>query len=358
MEKQFAQLLDRLQTWETKPPTSKQISLLSDIGPSEVDALREVWPHIPLRSRRLLISNLLAMSEADVSLDFTEVFLLALEDPDEHVRLGALEGLWEYDEEDFVPILIRMMDSDPSVQIRAEAAMNLGRFALQGELEELSPQTTDLVRRALIAAWNSPDQDVEVRRRALESVACLTGDDIGEMISAAYRDKDERMNVSAVYAMGQTLDDVWAPYVLKELKSPRPEMRYEAARSAGALELADAVPTLLDMIHDPDTEVRTAAIEALGDIGGERAVQALLELARSGNEAIREAALDALDVADFGENPLGPGILSWLLGQGAGPMGFPGWDEDLDEDDLPDDDDFGDDDEDEWDRDLGRDRWN
>lgn len=348
-------LIESLKSGGERLPPRKELDLLADMRPEDRDLLREAWPHISLETRRRLVATLSKTAEADATAIFDDVFLVALGDPDEEVRLTALEGLWEYRDESFVPTLIRMMVSDPSVLVRAEAAMSLGKFAMAGELEEIDPQTTDMVRRALVAVWNSPDQDVEVRRRALESVSCLTSDEIGSMIEAAYRDKDERMNVSAVYAMGQTLDEVWAPYVLKELRSPRPEMRYEAAQAAGELQLTDAVPTLLDMVNDPDTDVRLVAIEALGVIGGERAIQALMELARNENEAIREAALDALDVAEFEEDPLGPGIMSWLFVQDAETLKSMGWDEDIDED--VDEDEFeGDDDE--WERDADRDRWN
>lgn len=358
MDEQVLQVIESLKRGGEQLPPRKQLDLLMDMTQEEQDALRDAWPHIPVKTRRRLVATLRDMAEADALGIFDHVFLVAVGDPDEEVRLAALDGLWGYTEESFAPTLIRMMVSDPSVAVRAEAAMGLGNFAMDGELEEIDPKTTDLVRRALLAVWNSPDQDVEVRRRALESVACLTCDEVPGMIEAAYHDQDERLNVSAIYAMGRTLDEAWAPYVLRELKSPRPEMRYEAARAAGELQLADAVPTLLDMVNDPDTDVRIAAIDALGLIGGERAIQALMDLAQNENEAIREAALDALDEANFALDPLAPGFL-WWMERDAETAGIMDWgeeiDKDLDED--ADEDNFGDDDE-EWTRDTDRDRWN
>ncbi len=359
MRKRLQELLNRLQAWDESPLTDKEISLLNSMTFDEQRAFREVWPHVPLHGRRQLLQHLVDEAEADVRLDFSGVFLAALQDPDERVRLLALDGLWEYQAEPFAETLVQTMNSDPSVAVRAQAAMSLGKFTMASEMDEIEPETAEMVRSALFAVWNSPDEDVEVRRRALEAVSCVTHEAIPGMIETAYRDKDERMNVSAVFAMGQTLDEAWAPYVLKELKSPRPEMRYEAARAAGELQLTDALPTLLDMVNDPDTDVRIAAIEALGLIGGDRALQALMELARNENDAIREAALDALDVIDFNQDPLSPGRLSWLLEQEASTMASMGWDEDLDEEEGPDDEELGDeDDEDAWARDADRDRWN
>lgn len=353
-------LIETLRGGAERFPRRKELLLLSGMTHEEQSALREAWPHIPVESRRLLTKTLLETAEADATATFDEVFFVALHDPDEQVRVTALQGLWEYTEETFIPTLIDMMDHDPSVAVRAEAATRLGRFAMAGEVGELDPEATDLVSRALIAVWNSPDEDVEVRRRALESVSCLATDEVNEMIQAAYSDKDERMNISAVYAMGQTLDYIWAPYILEELKNPRPEMRYEAAHAAGELALIDAMPVLLDLAHDTDAEVRVAAITALGDIGGERAVEALLSLARSADETTRDAALDALELAIFAENPLSS--LAWEWATLWDTESEPGaedelqgeweeeWDVELDE--------AEDEDEDDWQHDDYCDRWN
>jgi hypothetical protein len=309
-------LLELIRTLQGNPatlPASKNLMELSALPPIDQRALRKAWPGIAIETRRHLTEALAEMAESDVNSDFGAVFRLALEDDDEEVRVAGLAGVWEDEDESLVPILVHLMDTDPSVAVRASAALSLGRFAMFGELEELNPKTTAAVRAALLAAIRSPEQDTEVRRRALEAVSCMSGDDITELIRDAYRSKDDRMTVSAVFAMGRSLDEDWAPIVRRELKNARPEIRFEAARAAGELELTDAVPTLLEMLYDPEAEVRGAAIEALGNIGGERALQALAELAKSDNESIKYAALDALEIARFNDDPLSPEVLSWLF---------------------------------------------
>jgi HEAT repeat protein len=78
--------------------------------------------------------------------------------------------------------------------------------------------------------------------------------------------------------MGRSHDSRWLPVVLSELESDEAELRYEAARAAGNLGLADALPLLLDAARDEDVEVRQAAIGAIGQIGGRGAVRALERL--------------------------------------------------------------------------------
>ena len=313
MNKKLAELIRLLEDKSADLPGSKQLAALSALRPDEQTLLREAWGGVADEKRLDLLVTLVEISEADASSDFGAVFRMALEDADEEVRLSALEGLWDDDDEELAAVLLQLMAADPSVAVRASAAINLGRFAMLGELEEISPQTTSLVRKALVGAIRSPQQDTEVRRRALESASCMSGDDIAGLIRAAYREKDERMTVSAVFSMGRSLDEEWAPYVRRELKNARPEIRLEAARAAGELELSDALPELLEMLHDPEPEVRDAVIEALGNIGSERALQILGELAHSDDDSTRYAALDALEVARFNEDPLSPEVLSWLF---------------------------------------------
>jgi len=269
------------------------------------------------------------MAEGDITLDFSQIFRIILKDPDEEVRLAALDGLWEDEDEALVPYVIRMMKEDPSVSVRATAALLLGQFALLGELEEIGAETTVAIRSALLSVIASPKEDVEVRRRAVEAISYLGGEDVAQVIDEAYRDKDERMTVSAIFAMGHNLDERWTPFVRKELKNPRPEIRMEAARAAGELEMQDTVPVLLELVQDQDPEVKEAAIEALGNIGGDRAVQALLDLLQTDDEAIQAATLAALDVAQFSDAPLAPGLASLLAARG---MDDDEWDDDLEDD--------------------------
>jgi hypothetical protein len=136
---------------------------------------------------------------------------------------------------------------------------------------------------------------VEVRRRAVESIAYLSDERVREIIEAAYYDDDERMRVSAVFAMGRSADPLWSSIVLKELESPYPEMRYEAARACGELEISDAVPILANLVEDQDREVQEAAIWALGNIGGNEARRILESCYITGDDFLREAVEEALD---------------------------------------------------------------
>ncbi len=135
-----------------------------------------------------------------------------------------------------------------------------------------------------------------MRRRAVESVAYSSDSRIGPIIESAYYHENEKMQVSAIFAMGRNADLAWLPQVLAELDNPVNEIRFEACRACGELEARDAVEQLIAMIdEDDDQEIREMAVWALGRIGGTAAKEALELCTEHENEALAQAAEEALE---------------------------------------------------------------
>jgi HEAT repeat protein len=244
------------------------------------------------------------MAEADFEADFGEVFRVALDDADPRVRAGAIEGLWEVEDVRLIRPLIHALTEDVSDMVREAAAISLCRFALRAELGQLQPRLANLVWENLWQTVNSEQEDVPVRRRALESLAYFDRPEVHAAIARAYQDEDSSMRVSAVFAMGRSADEEWSTQVLQELESEMPEMRYEAARACGELQLAGAVPILSQLIADPDLEVKLAAVSSLGRIGGPEARRVLDICIEMGDEALMDAAREALDEMDYMEEEI------------------------------------------------------
>jgi HEAT repeat protein len=122
---------------------------------------------------------------------------------------------------------------------------------------------------------------------------------VPELIQEAYEADDLKMRASAVHAMGRSYDQDWGEIILDELLNEEPEMRYEAARAAGELELEEAIPTLGQLLMDEDREVTENAIWALGEIGGDaarRLLEDVLERAEIMDDTeLLEAIEEALD---------------------------------------------------------------
>jgi HEAT repeat protein len=110
--------------------------------------------------------------------------------------------------------------------------------------------------------------------------------------------------------------------VLAELDNDNNEIRFEAARACGELEISEAAPKLIALIDEADdAEVQEISIWALGRIGGQTAREALEACTESENEALALAAeesleelslfTDALDMFDFDDelDDISPDIL-------------------------------------------------
>jgi HEAT repeat protein len=169
------------------------------------------------------------------------------------------------------------------------------------EVEDIPHAKVEPAIQALRAVIATPGEPLEVRRRAVESIAYSSDPDIPDMIRTAYASPDELMRISAVFAMGRSADDQWIETVISELEAQSPAMRYEAARAAGELEARNAISPLAHLLDDPDREVQEMAIWALGQIGGDRARALLSKLAKSDDAVLAEAADDALEELEWME---------------------------------------------------------
>jgi HEAT repeat protein len=166
------------------------------------------------------------MAEEDVDLDFSGVLRQCLQDDDPGVRDKAVSGLWECDDRTLLTPFIQLLSSDPEDRVRASAAISLGKFSTLAVLGKLLPKDRYMLEEILISVAKSDKESLEVRRRALESVAVFNTDDINALIRQGYQSLEINMRISAVYAMGRTCETEWLPAILHELDDHNPSKRY------------------------------------------------------------------------------------------------------------------------------------
>jgi HEAT repeat protein len=166
-----------------------------------------------------------------------------------------------------------------------------------GEIEELEPGLQADIENQLLLVANSSAPE-PVRRNALESLGFASRGEVTILIEQAYISTDEDWVASALVAMGRSANMKWAPQVMNMLDSDAAQIREQAARAAGELELGAARPRLLELLDDDDEDVIAASIWSLSQIGGEgvsAALEALYDEAEDDDTASYiEAALDNL----------------------------------------------------------------
>ena len=263
------------------------------------------WRELSVQRRRDVIDRLADMAEDNAELDFDTVFLMGLVDDDVQVRAESVEGLWEYEGDDLVGVLLRLL-KDREAIVRGAAALGLGRFLLRSELSARDDSLTEQAEVALRDVFNDESELNEVRGRSIEALGARGKEWVRELIEDAYGSGDRRLSISAVHAMGRSADPEWLPTIIEEMHSDDGEMRFEAAIAAGGIADEVAVRELAGLSVDEDPEVQEAAIGALGQIGGPAAREVLHSIAsESRDDRILEAVRDALAEADFTEDPLG-----------------------------------------------------
>lgn len=294
MDNFFSQTLNDIAT--APRLRNSQLYILSKMDKAALTIFTDTWATIAPPRRQDIARELVAIAETNFEVDFSQVFMVALGDADPEIRVLAINGLWEHDTPDTLKTLIAILNEDPAISVRAAAANGLGRFIFWGEMEELPPRYAQQAYQALYSTIYNASTDVEVRRRAVEGIAFSSEPAVIPIIEAAYYDDNEHMQISAVFAMGRNADARWIPQVVTELDNPLAEIRFEAARAAGELEAADAVPGLVQLLEvDPDPEIQEMAMWSLGQIGGPMAQEALEAHLDHPNEALAMAAEEALE---------------------------------------------------------------
>ena len=285
----------------------RDLKPLSGLGREERADFWPAWVAIMPRRRAEIARAMVELAEDDIELDFAAAQIWLLEDDDAEVRASAIEGLWENTSPALLHQLLRQMRSDPAPAVRAAATISLSRFAYQAELDELDTPDSQALREGLLAMIRDARQPLEVRRRALESAGYFGSiDEIQRQIELAYAGDEQLMRESALVAMGRSMLESWLPTIGRELTSPSPALRYEAARAAGEMgeDARALLPKLAPLLNDHDSEVALAAIWALGQVGGDAAKRVLQQVRKSEDETRRQAAADALDELSLGENLL------------------------------------------------------
>ncbi len=274
---------------------------LSDIDDESMQVFEPVWQTLSADYKRKIATELAEASEVNFDLNFDTLGYIALDDLDPGVRRSGIDLFWINESLSLLSRLIDLAENDESTEVRAAAISDIGRFILLGEYEDIPEQQAVRAQEVAMGLLNDAAEDVDVRRRALEAISNSSLDFVAEAIQEAYDSDEHLMRVSAVFAMGRSYDQQWTETILREIRSDDPEIRYEATRAAGELEIEEAVTSLGQIAVVDEREIKQVAIWSLGEIGGSQAMRLLTALAEDAEEAededLKEAIEDAIGYA-------------------------------------------------------------
>lgn len=294
----FAQVLDHLAD-DSAPFPARLLARFSGLEGEELSDVEKHWPLLGDMRKISFLEDLELLAEGNTTMDFDAIGSIAIDDQDEKVRELGLRNLWQTDDEQYFLKVNEILQSDPILEVRAQAAALLGRYILLGELGQISEKIAEKASQALFVIMENENID-KLCQRALESLGNSGDSRVPGLIEDAYDFGDEDMQAAAIFAMGRTADERWIPIIIEQLNDPNPELIREAARASGELEIDEAIPLLINLLHDEVMEIRLASAWSLSQIGGEEASEALEDFqSRSEDEDEVDFIEDALDNLTF-----------------------------------------------------------
>jgi HEAT repeat protein len=299
----FQNVLDYLLDSKKDIPQS-HLRFYSDLDPKSLRLFLDVWPRVQPARKLILLDRLLPHLETDTIVSYEEIGKALLDDPDGEVRARAIRLLVESDDPKLAGKLIDIFLNDVDLAPRMEAVQLLGEFILLGELEKVKEDKQRKIEDALFSVLRSEDNPI-LRRRALESLGFSSRPEVATLIESAFERSDPAWIASALRAMGRSQDDErWDDNVVSMLLDDEPLVKFAAVEAAGQLNIANAVPILVQILEDEeeDDDVIAASIWALSQIGGDDARAYLVALIdQNEDEELIDFLEEALENLNFND---------------------------------------------------------
>ncbi len=247
--------------------------------------------------------NLGAAREAEVKELVPEALRIVregLEDTDPQVRAQTVEVVADTRQVTLMPKVVRLLKDD-YVPVRFLAALAVGDLEYrlgEGEIEDLLGDRDQNVQIAAVYAMNKfrPDYGIERIRKALGSddqtvkanAALLLGK-ARDMESMKFlywvlrhKDSDDKVKFQAAEAIARLGDRRIYPKLWSMLISAYADDRVVGIRAMGALGSEEARNALITMLDDDVLEVRLAAAAELGALGEKTGEAEVLDVFKGG----------------------------------------------------------------------------
>ena len=209
--------------------------------------------------------------------------------------------------DDLAGVLMAIVgNAEEPADLRAKAAVSLGPVLEQADTDgfedpedvPISEITFRKIQDKLHRLFLENSISKEVRRRILEASVRAPQNWHQKAIMTAYSSGDKDWMLTAVFSMRWVRG--FEDQILEALKSPDPEIHYQAVSAAGNWELDAAWPHVLGLLNEAVTSkpLLLAVIGAVSSIRPQEAGQLLIGLTESDDEDIAEAANEAIAMSE------------------------------------------------------------
>lgn len=267
---------------------------LSKLTGPETEEFGQLWLEWTPERVLEIVDRMVALCDEQPDVEFEAIYKQGMQHTSTDVRLSALKGLEESSDRALVKPLTDMLTTDPSVEVRAAAAVPLAYLSAMAQSGKLGVKDEVILTRVLYAVLEDEREVQTVKLKALEAVSVFGGERLIPFIESAYALPDVRSRQSSIFAMGRTSDPRWVSYVLPDLEHDDASIRYEAAMAMGELGDEEHLHSLDVSLDDADLTVQLAAISAVERIGGDVAKSQLEQLLVSSEPRVVELVQQAL----------------------------------------------------------------
>lgn len=223
------------------------------------------------------------------------ILVLGTASSDAARRSAAVLGPMAEKGPDDVPVLIEALTA-PAMGTRWNAALLLGEIGDRSAV----PALVECVGQ---------DENVRVRRRAIEALGKIGDTSAVPAITAALKSEDNLERRDAARALGALGDTSAVPGLIEALKDEEGFVRRDAALALGLLGDRSAVPALQDLTGEPPEDfsveaplgpdemspVAREAYFAIGALGGDTAVPAMKAVMKNPVAVVRARAATVMD---------------------------------------------------------------
>jgi HEAT repeat protein len=245
------------------------------LGSMPGQSLSALAPYLESETKVLAALEILEAARSPL---FPDTIVELLDHPQAPVRRAALRVLVNHDEVDAEEFLVRKLE-DPDESVRIEA------------IELLVRNGSTRAVPALVGLLVVSD---ELRYHAIRALGRLRAETAAAELDRLFPRATGHERLEVVAALIRIGAPGLLPFLKARLKDPELEVRRVAADGLARVAPPDELPLLVQLAHDPDWSIRNHAGWGLGRLGLPQARDALLSLVRDTEAVVARTARAAL----------------------------------------------------------------